>query len=301
MKRGVIVALIFLVTGVVFSQQKTQEELDREKRLQEEASKVNKDTTIFYGWKHAGTVGLNLSQVSFKDWVAGGENALSYTLWLQGASAQFAEKTIWTNSYKLAFGQTRLSDQGLRKTDDEIYFESFLIYKVGTTINPYAAATLRTQFAPGYTYSGGAETRVSQFFDPAYLTQSAGVAYQPIPGLTTRLGLALREVLTSSFPGYADDPATKEIEKTQVKGGMESVTDYSAKLDENIALIARLELFAPFNAMDKVIVRNDYGIAAKVSKYISTNLTVNILNDVNVSPRTQIKQALSLGITYSFL
>jgi hypothetical protein len=282
-------------------QVKTQEEIDREKRLQEEAATVNKDTTRFEGWKNTARTGINLSQVAFKDWVAGGENAISYTTWLQGASALFTGRTVWNNSYKFAFGQAKLGDQGIQKTDDEIALESFLIYKMGTTINPYVAATLRTQFAPGYAYDGVTRRRVSQFFDPAYMLQSAGFAYQPAGGVTTRLGAAVREVITSAFPAYADDPATPVIEKTRVSGGVESVTDLVAALDDNIALIARLELYAPFNAMDRVNVRNDYALTMKVSKYIATNFTVNILNDVNVSARTQIKQSLSLGFTYSLL
>ena len=51
--------------------------------------------------------------------------------------------------------------------------------------------------------------------------------------------------------------------------------------------------------MDRIVVRNDYSIVAKVNKYISTGLTFNLINDVNVSARTQMKQALSLGLTYT--
>jgi hypothetical protein len=63
--------------------------------------------------------------------------------------------------------------------------------------------------------------------------------------------------------------------------------------------VGRLELFAPFQSLDRIIVRNDYSIVAKVNKYISTGLTLDIINDVNVSARTQMKQALSLGLTYT--
>ena len=63
--------------------------------------------------------------------------------------------------------------------------------------------------------------------------------------------------------------------------------------------MGRLELFAPFQTMDRIVVRNDYSIVAKVNKYISTGLTFNLINDVNVSARTQMKQALSLGLTYT--
>ena len=301
MTRLMIIPCLLLMLAGAFAQQKTQEEIDREKKFQDQAAKAGPDTSTVRGWKHQASTGVNLSQVSFKDWVAGGSNALAYTLWLQGSSVLTSGATIWANSYHLAFGQTRLADQGLRKTDDDIYLESLLIWRLGTVINPYGAATLRTQFAPGYIYPATAQVQVSKFFDPAYLTQSAGVAFRPSPVFTTRLGVGLREVVTSVYAQYSTDPVTNEVHAVWTRGGAESVSDLAAPLMENVRLVARLELFAPFNAMDRVIVRNDYSIVATVNPYLTTNLTFNLIQDVNVSPRTQMKQALSLGLTYALL
>mgnify|MGYP003345152933 CR=1 FL=1 len=39
-----------------------------------------------YGWKHSLVAGLTLTQVAFTDWAAGGENALSYTMSVDGKS-----------------------------------------------------------------------------------------------------------------------------------------------------------------------------------------------------------------------
>jgi hypothetical protein len=231
--------------------------------------------------------------------VSGGSNTLAYSVVLQGSSVLTSERTVWTNNYKLAFGQARLGDQGLRKTDDDIYLESLLIYKVGTSVNPYVAATLRTQFAPGYSYDTTPESEISKFLDPAYVTQSAGVAYQPVPEFTTRLGAALREVVTSQHNQFATDLTTHQVRKVWTRGGAESVSELNANVAENIQLVGRLELFAPFQSLDRIIVRNDYSIVAKVNKYISTGLTLDIINDVNVSARTQMKQALALGLTYT--
>ena len=120
MKTLILLPSIILALAGAFAQQKTQEEIDREKRIQDQAAKGGADTSAAHGWKHQASTGVNLSEVSFKDWVAGGSNALAYTLWLQGASVLTSSQTIWSNSYHMAFGQTRLADQGLRKTDDDI-------------------------------------------------------------------------------------------------------------------------------------------------------------------------------------
>jgi len=256
-----------------------------------------------YGWVHSLVGTLTATQVAFTDWTQGGDNALAWGLAGDGKSTNEQEKTSWANSYKVGFGQTRLGDQGIRKTDDRIDLESMLTYKIAEKINPYAAATLKTQFAKGYKYdSNGASTMVSQFFDPAYLTQSVGAVYQPMPELKTRFGVGLREIVTSDFPGYADDPETKDkVEKIRVAGGLESVTEFAWKLDENIGFSSKLEMFSTFKNLDEVIVRSDNTLAAKISKYVTVLLNVQLLNEKAISPRTQVKETLALGLSYSFL
>jgi len=98
--------------------------------------------------------GVNCSQVALKDWAQGGEEALNWTLNVNGNSVRETEKISWNNTYKFAFGQTRLGDQGVRKTDDKIDLETVLTYKLGTMINPYFGATFKSQFASGYPYGG---------------------------------------------------------------------------------------------------------------------------------------------------
>jgi hypothetical protein len=255
-----------------------------------------------YGWFHASVGTLNGTQVAFTDWVQGGDNALAFAAGLAGKSILNQEQTNWSNSYKFAFGESRLGDQGLRKTDDQIDLESMLTYKLDGALSPYAAATLKTQFAEGFKYDGaGNATPVSNFFDPAFLTQSAGVVYQPIPELKTRLGAALREILTSDFPSYADDPKTLEIENTSLHGGLESVTELVWKIDENILLSSKLELFSAFDQMDQIIMNNDNMIVAKVSKIVTTSFGLQLRNEPSISPRTQIKQTLALGLAFTIL
>jgi len=292
MKKSIVVTILLLSFLPLLAQEKTKEEQENDKRFQEASQKAGSDTTKQYGWNHSVITALSLSQISFTDWAQGGTNSLSYVARLRGVSTQTTPQTQWTNSYKFAFGQSRLGGQGLRNTDDEIYFESLLIYKMGIYVNPYIAATLRTQFAKGYNYDDqGNATPSSKFFDPGYLTQSLGVAYQPVTEVTTRLGVGMREVITSQFTLYADDPTTPAIENTKVEGGAESVTDVRWEFAENMLFTSRLQ----------IIVHNDNIIAAKVNQYITTSLSLQLINDVTVTPRTQVKELISLGITYTLL
>lgn len=181
--------------------------------------------------------------------------------------------------------------------------ESVISYKLRTFVDPYASLTLKSQFALGFTHDPetGAKTAVSKFFDPAYLTQTVGFGYQPFPQVKTRLGAGLREVITSQFNAYADDPKTMHVETIKIDGGFESVSNIDLDLDENLVFTSKLELFAPFNALDEVIIRADNTIAAKFNKLISVILNMQIINDRRVTPRTQIKETLSLGISYTLI
>lgn len=261
------------------------------------------ETAASTDWKHTLVSGLTITQVSYSDWSQGGENALAYTLSVDGRSVQDLTSTNWSNSYKLAYGQTRLGSKGLRKTDDKIELESVLTYKLGTAVNPYASATFKSQFDDGFKYDDAANTKVktSAALDPMYLTQAVGIGYQPVTQVKTRLGAAVREVSSKNFT-YADDAATTTVERSKVEGGLESVTDVELKLEENTIFTSKLEMFAPFNAIDVIVVRSDNTLSSKVNKYIVVVFNVQLINDRNMgTPRTQIKEGLALGLSYTFL
>jgi hypothetical protein len=249
-------------------------------------------------WTHSLVAGLTATQVSFTNWAQGGENAFSWASTFDGKHTLERELLSWGNTYKFAYGQAEIGSQGIRKTDDKIDVESMLTYKMGVHVNPYFAASLKTQFTKGYLYRAIGDSVVSDIFDPAYFTQSAGLGYQPIPEVKTRLGAALREVITSKYAQYTDDPATSNVERTRIEGGLESVTTVDWKIEENVLLTSKLELFAAIKQIDVVIVRNDNTLSAKVSKYLTVNLNVQLINDRVISPRTQIKQTIAFGFSY---
>ena len=252
-------------------------------------------------WTHKLVGNLNANQVAFKDWAQGGDDALSWGVSVEGKSVREQTLTQWATTYKLGFGQTKLGDQEIRKTVDKIDLESTLTYKLDKYINPYVATTLKTQFFKGHKYTTVSKTAVAQFMDPAYLTQSAGVGFTPRPEIKTRLGLALREILTRDFTSYADDPGTQKVEKTKVDGGMESVTSGEWQLADNILFTSRVEVFAPFTALSDTAVRNDNALAIKIIRYVALNLHLQFVDDATASDKVQIKQVMALGLTYTFL
>ena len=265
------------------------------------AASAQKDTAK-YGWTHTLISGLNLTQVSFTDWAQGGDNSLAYSLGVNGSSINDQQETNWATTYKFAFGQAELGGKGLRKTDDIIDLQSVFTYKVGQYINPFASFSFTSQFTTGYKYnndSANAKTALSDFLDPAYLVEALGVGYQPVKQLKTRLGLALKETFTNNYNVYSDDPTTTSIEKLKVEGGVQWITEAEVPIDDNVLFKSKLDLFAPFKTFTTMTMRWDNSLTAKVSKYINVTLGLLAINDPGVTPRTQIKEGLSLGLTYS--
>jgi hypothetical protein len=256
-----------------------------------------------YGWQKEMVGGINLTQTSLSNWTQGGENSLAWQLNFRFKFINSQEKYNWANSGKCTYGSTKIGDQEFRKSLDEIKLESVLTYKLGKHINPYAACTAETQFASGYNYDTDPKTQISSFMDPGYIRESIGVGYQPNDIVKSRLGVALKQTITSDYPiPYADDPDTVDkIEKTKNEFGAESVTDISLKITKNSLFTSKLELFYAFEALDETDVNWDNVFTIMISKYINININFKLFYDKDISKKRQIKQAIAFGFTYSFL
>lgn len=254
-------------------------------------------------WTHKLVGSLLGNQVTFTDWKQGGENSIAWNVLLDGKSVYDLGRNNWSNSLKFGFGNTKLGDKSTRKTDDRIELESVYTRKLNLYVNPYAAATFKTQFAPGYSYDAKeARTRVSQFLNPAYITQSLGLGYQPIAQLKFRLGAGLREIVADEFAAiYTDDKKTTDkVEKYVIDGGTEMAVNLDWKVSKNLLLTSVLESFAAFKNFKNPMMRSNTSLSASVSKYVTVRFDVQTINEPLVTPRTQVKQALSVGLSYTF-
>jgi hypothetical protein len=252
------------------------------------------------GWRHQFAGLLNLSQVYFDNWAKGGTDALAWEINLNGGLALEREKFLWENTARIIYGQTKLSDLASRKSSDEWKLETIYTYKLGTLINPFAAAAGWSQFTAGYKYDDDAHTRTltSEFFDPAYFTQTLGVGITPFPDFKERLGFTMKETFSADH-GYADDAETaSEIEDSKVEYGLSSVTEYQRALMENILGSTKLDVFVNFKGMDEIDGRWENKITAKVNKIVSVNFELELLYDKDLSEDTQTREGLSVGITF---
>lgn len=280
-----IIAFSFLIGAPILAQDKPAEEPK-------------------YGWQKEMVGGINLTQTSFDNWAQGGENQLAWQFNLNFKFVNDQEKTNWANTGKLAYGATKSGDQEARKAIDEIKLESVFAYKLGVLINPFVAVTGETQFDKGYNYATTPKASISAFMDPAYFRESAGIAIKPSEIVKTRLGISFKQTITDKYPiPYANAPATpdSEIEKIKSEVGAESVTDVSWKVSENSLFTSKLELFSAFATFKEIDVNWDNILITKISKYFNVNFNFKLFYDRDISKMRQIKQAIALGVSYSFL
>ncbi len=267
------------------------------------AQEEKKDSTL-YKWVPSLVSGLNISQIAFENWSQGGENSLAFTLSADFKLGYKSDRWHFRNQVKGAFGKTKLGDDEIRQTDNEFFVESVLSYHIlGWAVNPYFSNLVRSSFTDGFDYKKEPAERIADFFDPGYITQSVGFTYDKFANFQTRLGVAFQETITRTDElafKYSDDADTPdEIEKFKFETGIESVTDANFTLDDNLLYSSKLRLFTRFEDLAVWDVRWDNTVTAKVNNWLNVNLGVIVIHEVSQTRKTQLKQALQIGITYT--
>ncbi|GBD88272.1 hypothetical protein BMS3Abin03_02207 [bacterium BMS3Abin03] len=251
-------------------------------------------------WTPNGIIGLNLSQIAFSNWAQGGDNTLTFAFFSILGLDYIGYPWTWTNALKLSYGRTKIGNEGYRTNDNEIYFESVLVRRLGWKANPYASATFKTALTKGFNYDENPAPQIVDFFDPAYFTQGIGFQYGQGELFIQRLGISFKQTVADRFsPLYSDDPATSVLEKFKFESGLESVTEIKYEFLPNMVFYTYLRLFTRFDAFNVWDVRWDNLITAKINEYFNVNFNVLLIYDESQSIKRQLKQALQFGISYS--
>ncbi len=246
---------------------------------------------------------LNLAQGSFSNWAKGGENSITWRSDVMGKVVIDKKNYRWAINTNLSFGKTKISDNGFRKSADELKMETVYSFKKEIHVNPYMAFSALTQFAPGYKYHDK-EKRIqtSDFMDPGYLTQSLGFGYSPFKQLKTRMGFAVKETLTKKFPKpFADNPKTDRVEKIKVEKGLDATVDFDQKLNSTLRYTSKVVLFSDLSRFDEIDVNWDNLFMAKITNIIQVNLVVKLVYDSNFSRKSQLMQSLAAGFVFDLI
>lgn len=281
-KMSKIIFVFLLMTGLLFSQ-----DAEGEKKKAPD-----------YGWKNDVIANFSFTQNQFDNWSQGGESSWAWQTDLLAKFINDREKFNWANTGKLSYGQSKIGDVSARKAADEIKIESVFTYKIGENINinPYVAVSGLSQFTAGYEYTDTSRIKISNFMDPGYFTESAGVGYARNDNFKTRLGVSFKQTITDKF---ADRYALGETFRTEI--GMESVTDLTLRFAENLVYTGKLGLFSNVKRFDEIDVDWDNVFVGKITDLLNVNLTIRLFYDRDISSKRQLKQTLAVGFTYDLL
>lgn len=249
---------------------------------------------------------LSGAQAGYRNWAEGGVNALSATAGITGAAKRRTNAWEESHDLRLGFGLVKQDTLHVRKSEDVISMQSALRY-VGTglfrVLNPTVAASVRTQFAEGFSYDKNPfkddrplPVKVSDFFAPATFTQSIGLTYEPTDWFTHRVGVAGKETVVTLErlgPLYGLQPG----ETVRVELGLESRTRVNREVFENVVLKSTLGLFAAFNQEELPDALWENLVVMQVNRWMSVGIEFVTLYDRDIDDEVQIKEVLSLGVS----
>lgn len=258
------------------------------------------EDSIKFKWIPYGKASLNVSQIALSNWSQGGEETIS---WILKSDFAYNYKGDWSsiNRFKIIYGRTKLGEEDFRTNENEIFIENIISKNIGWNVDPYFSNSIRSAHSPVHSYEDSIRVKISDFFDPGYITQSFGFSYAKSKIFSTRFGAALRETFANEFRRHTDDPSTIDvIEAFKLETGLESVTEMNLAIEENLLFNSQLRLFTRFKHIDVWDIRFENSLTAKINSHINVNLDVAVVYEKTQTLRTQIKESLQLGIVYSF-
>ncbi len=255
------------------------------------------------GWQPSAAAKLAGSQVGFSNWQGGGINSLSVSAGLEVEAKKQTTRFRQKLTGRFGLGGVKQDTLDLRKAEDVLQAGYSLRYKGDGFLsrwNPTFAAELRTQFLEGFDYAVQPEVKVSDFFAPAYVTQALGLTYGIDDWFSQRFGFGAKETIVRieelrEMYGLGADKSVR------FEAGLESHTELSRNIAKNVNYKSTLSLFAAFNNPDKPDAIWENLITMKVNDWLQTNFELVLLFDDDVSSKVQLKEVLSVGVTFVLL
>ncbi len=264
------------------------------------------------GWDYGWVAGLNGSQASYSNWAQGGVNTIAIT----GNSTFRTYFRDGKFSYgfllNTRFGKTRIDGEGTRKTDDRLSIRNRFLYDLGNEdshFSIYGNLNFRTQFDRGFEYGEDAadpDIVISNFFSPAYVTESVGLLYRPTEDLSFEAGLGLQQtivtddtVLTGASADENNRYGLQEGDNFRNEGGINLGASYQRNISSNIILSSTAETFTNLNksvSSTDVFFSNEF--IGNLNNFINTSLRFDIAYDDDFSTELQVRQSITVGISF---
>jgi len=273
-------------------------------------------------WKYKAVGALSGTHASFKNWNAGGQNTISWIALFDAQANYKKNKFSLDNGLSLAYGQNRILRTPWAKTDDVISLFSKAGYKISDKWNAALLLDFKSQFDLGKDADG---IFSSKFMAPGYLTIALGAEYKPNDKFQMLISpLAGKLTFVNDFTlvnagAFGVDPLTDLYGNNgyalRKEFGAFVKFLYTDKVMENVTFKGKLELFSNYlHNPGNIDVNLETMFNFKINKWLSASWAFNMIydDDINIKvydqdanvigfgPRAQIKNVLSMGISYTF-
>ena len=294
---------------------------------------IQKDS-ISTNWHKINKASLDISEVSFVNWSAGGTSSISGLLGLDFERNFQRDHMVWENKVVVKYGVNKQQGLDLRKTDDILEMHSLFGFRKDTVSNWYYSAnfSFKTQFTNGYNYANSDnKLPISKLMAPAYMFLGVGTVYGEhieefsayISPLTLKSTFVLDQDLADigAFgvtPAILDDQGNiitkgKNLRK---EVGILITSSYVAELVENISVQNLVSFYSDyFNSFGNVDIDWEINFNFKVNNFVRATLGSHLKydNDVKITSdenndgelevsgaKVQWKQLLGLGVSLDF-
>ena len=272
-------------------------------------------------WIKQNNFGLNINEVAFVNWNAGGDNSVSALANLTFVRNYKFRYLTWENELRFRYGINAQEGRALRKTEDLMRFTSTFGFRKDTLSNWFysAKAKFNTQFSNGFNYPDR-ETPISRFMAPGYVFFGAGTSFiKPDNSLniyvsptTLKATLVLDEELANKGAFGVSSGRNSFVEF-----GFLFTQTWNTSVFKNVEMNHRINLYTDYiRSFGNIDVDWELNFTLKVNEFINANIGTHIIYDDDIKfdqivneggdvidpgiPRIQFKQVLGIGIGYNF-
>lgn len=265
-------------------------------------------------WKLTGVVGLNLTQTSFTNWAAGGQNNangvlfanlnLAYQKGLHSWEANLISEIgmMYTMGARDVETETGvfLGKTNWRKSSDKIDFSTKYGFEFKKTWFVTVMASFKTQFARGKEYAkfDKGDVRkpayISNWMTPAYADFSVGIDWKPKTYLSLYLSPVAGRITACTVPeierelvsdytvnsirhSYGIDTTTGKAFKADLGLTFKAQVNYTYK---NLTIMTSLVLFTPYTSKQQKFgnfdVDWDFSISYQFLKVLNVSLMTSL-------------------------
>ena len=258
------------------------------------------DETKVPAWNLGGWFTLNGSQASFRNWSQGGVNNIAGSSTARFTAEYNRARYIINHNTNLRYGQSRISGDGFRKTDDEIRVRNQIRRLLeDERLSIIVQINFNSQFDEGY--NNARKEVISRFLAPAYIIETIGFAYNPEKSYQIDFGISMRQTVVRSErlrPRYN----LKPDELIRNEGGISIGVKVEREIMTNVVYNGQLDTFSNLlEPLNSSTVRFSNELIGKINSYLTVNMELALRYDDNVTNELQVKQILSVGFSYRFL